>query len=139
MMVVGFFITAMLSAATPGGNGSTKMWASNHQHDWVEFDEKEGLNVWWDRNAKGNIIFEQQTYPVMLIRAVSNINGESALQMDGVWAVDCQASQIANLNGDFPHQQGMVEKELEFRHWPNPEKKQIQVAMQDVCSEGWAK
>jgi hypothetical protein len=132
-MITGIFITVLLSGATPGENGSIKMLGTEHRHVWVEFDEKKGLNVWWDRNAKSTIIFEQQTYPVMLIRAVSNINGESALQMDGVWAVDCWASQIADLKGDFPHQQGMVETELKFRPWPNPDKEQVQAAMREVC------
>jgi hypothetical protein len=137
-MVTSFFIATLLSAATPGENGSTKMLGSNHQHAWVEFDEKEGLNVWWDRNAKGTIIFEQQTYPVMLIRAVADITGGSALQMDGVWAVDCHASQIANLDGDFPHQQGIVEQNLTFRPWPNADGEKVKAAMREVCGKGRA-
>ncbi|MFM2410193.1 MAG: hypothetical protein RL481_1021, partial [Pseudomonadota bacterium] len=105
-MIASLIAAAMVSAAPPNDNASTFILDSAHQPAWVKVDEREGLKIWWDSNAKGSIFFEQREYPVILLRGFSYFKDEPMIQADMVKAVDCQTQQIATMKNYFPHQKG---------------------------------
>lgn len=137
MIIAVLSMAAALAAAPPDDKPSRLILDSDHQTAWVKVDEKKGLQVWWDRNAKGTIFFEQREYPVVLLRAFSGGDGELGLQADIANAVDCENNQIATIKGYFPWRKGDVEYGLKFDHWPAADREEIHALMRETCSEGW--
>ena len=137
MIIASLALAALLTAAPPDEKPSRLVLDPEHQPAWVKVDEKEGLQVWWDGNAKGTIFFEQREYPVVLLRAFSGGDGKLGMQADIANAVDCENNQIATIKGFFPWRKGDVEYDLKFGLWPDPAKEGILMLMGQVCGKDW--
>lgn len=137
-----FPILLMAAATQPPTLQTSPLATPETTHEWVMLSDDKNGTGWYDKTFEDTILFEGQSYPVVLIRFVIQADG-SANVGDMLLAVNCTDKQMAVVAGWLQAKGEVIAnydspEGITFDFAEQPFDKEDIILFKYACGEGWS-